>query len=309
MAGITDLPFRIICKEHGCDLTVTEMVSAKGLHYGNERTGDLLRTDPREAPCVTQIFGSDAAIMADMAKRLEERYAGQISGIDINMGCPAPKITSNGDGSALMRDIPKAANIIRAVSGAVRLPVSVKFRKGYDGAHVNAVELARAAEENGAAWLTVHGRTRDQMYSGKADRDIIAAVKAAVKIPVVGNGDIVDGRSALDMLSYTHCDGLMIGRAAQGCPFIFEQVRCALEGSVYQPPTPQQRCDTLISHIRLHCGEKGDWAVVQLRKHMAWYVTGLPGAAAFRVRVNELNTAEEMIEAAKRFFDGAAHNA
>ena len=237
MAGVTDLPFRAICANMGADFTYTEMVSAKGLFYGGKNSHALLVTAIEERPCGVQLFGSEPEVMADMAGMLCEQYAGEITLIDINMGCPARKITSNREGSALMLDMPLASRIISAVAKASALPVTVKFRKGFDAAHVNAPEFARMAEDAGASAVTVHGRTREQMYSGKADWDIIASVKQAVKIPVVGNGDVFSGAAALALLKHTGCDGIMVARGAQGNPFLFEEIKAALHGVPYERPS------------------------------------------------------------------------
>ncbi|HWR22034.1 MAG TPA: tRNA dihydrouridine synthase DusB [Feifaniaceae bacterium] len=294
MAGVTDLPFRILCRELGCDLTFTEMVSAKGLFYGNENTKELLQTAPAEEPCGFQIFGSEPAIMADVARRLEEEYAGKVGLIDINMGCPAHKIVGNGEGSALMRDMPRAAKIIAAVSNAVKLPVTVKFRKGWDEANVNAVEFAKAAEGSGASALSVHGRTRAQGYSGKADWGIIGKVKAAVNIPVLGNGDVYSAEDMLDMRQETGCDGVLIARGAMGNPWIFKECKAVLAGKRAAPPTLDERISLAIRHAGMQQEYHGEHGVIEMRKHIAWYLHGLPHAAQLRVRVNACRTREEL---------------
>ena len=296
MAGFSDMSFRVLCKSLGCDLTVTEMVSAKGLFYGSQKTAELLETDPAERPVVMQIFGREPEIMADMAQRLAERYGEALLAIDINMGCPAPKITGNGEGSALMREPLLAGHIVETVAKKAGVPVTVKIRKGYDARHENAAEIARIAEDSGAAAITVHGRTREQMYAGSADYAAIAAVRAAVKIPVIGNGDVRDGDSALRLLRQTRCDGIMIGRGALGNPFVFSEVRAALRGEAYTPPTWAERMETAVRHTRMTAANKGERGILELRKHIVYYLSGIPGAARLRTRLQNAETAEEMAQ-------------
>ena len=296
MAGFSDMSFRVLCKSLGCDLTVTEMVSAKGLFYGSQKTAELLETDPAERPVVMQIFGREPEIMADMARRLAERYREALLAIDINMGCPAPKITGNGEGSALMREPLLAGHIVETVAKKAGVPVTVKIRKGYDARHENAAEIARIAEDSGAAAITVHGRTREQMYAGSADYAAIAAVRAAVKIPVIGNGDVRDGDSALRLLRQTRCDGIMIGRGALGNPFVFSEVRAALRGEAYTPPTWAERMETAVRHTRMTAANKGERGILELRKHIVYYLSGIPGAARLRTRLQNAETAEEMAQ-------------
>lgn len=296
MAGVTDLPYRVICKRLGCDLTYTEMVSAKGLFYGSDRSDSIIATSPAERPCSVQIFGRDPAIMADMAVKICETHAGELVCIDINMGCPAPKITGNGEGSALMKEPEVAAKVISAVAKACPLPVTVKFRKGWDDNSVNAVEFAKMAQDSGAAALAVHGRTRMQMYTGTADWDIIAAVKNAVTIPVIGNGDVTCGEDAVKLRHHTGCDGIMIGRGAQGNPWIFPEVKAALKGEHYTRPDLYQRMTLAMEHVKFAVADKGKRGVLEMRKHVAWYVQGMPGAAKIRVKANECATEEEMLE-------------
>lgn len=296
MAGFSDMSFRVLCKSLGCDLTVTEMVSAKGLFYGSQKTAELLETDPAERPVVMQIFGREPEIMADMAQRLAERYGEALLAIDINMGCPAPKITGNGEGSALMREPLLAGHIVETVAKKAGVPVTVKIRKGYDARHENAAEIARIAEDSGAAAITVHGRTREQMYAGCADYAAIVAVRAAVKIPVIGNGDVRDGDSALRLLRETRCDGIMIGRGALGNPFVFSEVRAALRGEAYTPPTWAERMETAVRHTRMTAANKGERGILELRKHIVYYLSGIPGAARLRTRLQNAETAEEMAQ-------------
>ncbi|MDD3920284.1 MAG: tRNA dihydrouridine synthase DusB [Eubacteriales bacterium] len=286
MAGVTDMPFRSICKGMGCDMTYTEMVSAKGLLYGGAATKSLLLTAPAERPCGVQLFGRDGQIVADMAKRIQDEYANSIAIIDINMGCPAHKIVGNGEGSALMQDLGTASAVIEKTAKAVSLPVTVKFRKGWDDAHVNAVAFAKMAENSGASAVCVHGRTRMQMYSGKADWEIIRQVKEAVHIPVLGNGDLFSGADVLAMRNQTGCDGVMVARGAQGNPWLFREINAALSGKAYTPPTAAERIQGAIFHAKAQEAYSGAHGVIEMRKHIAWYLKGIRGANALRVQVN-----------------------
>ena len=281
MAGITDTAFRIICREMGCDLTYTEMVSAKGMHYNSENTKALLQLADIEKPSAVQLFGSEPQLLAKTAQVVE---AMGIDIIDINMGCPAPKIVKNGDGSALMKNPRLIAEIIRAVVGAVKIPVTIKIRKGWDDSNINAVEIAKIAEDEGAAAITVHGRTREQFYSGKADWDIIKEVKQQLAIPVIGNGDIFTPQDAKAMLDYTGCDAVMIARGAQGNPWIFKRTQEYLKSGILLPePTPQERIEMILRHTLMVVEFKGeDIGIKEMRKHAAWYLKGLSNSSAVK---------------------------
>ncbi|MBR3824423.1 MAG: tRNA dihydrouridine synthase DusB [Lachnospiraceae bacterium] len=301
MAGVTDLPFRLLCKEQGVGLICMEMVSAKAIYYNNKNTEELMTIHPDEAPVSLQLFGSDPDIIADMAKRIEEK---PFAILDINMGCPVPKVVNNGEGSALMKDPKLAEEILTKLVKAINKPVTVKIRKGFNDANVNAVEIARIAESCGVAAVAVHGRTREQYYSGKADWDIIGAVKDAVKIPVIGNGDVVDANSAKALLEQTGCDGVMIGRAAQGNPWIFREVVTFLETGVIPPkPTPQQVKETVIRHANLQLKYKGEYTGVrEMRKHLSWYTAGYPNSARFRQMINSMESMEQLIASVEEIF-------
>ena len=295
MAGVTDLVFRVICKEMDCGMVYSEMVSAKGVQHNNKNTKELLKVDERERPVAMQMFGSDPEIMAEMARKLNEYE--DIDILDINMGCPAPKIVKNGEGSALTLNPKLVGEIISAVSKASEKPVTVKFRKGFDDQHLNALEIGRIAEESGAKAVTIHGRTREQYYAGKADWDIIKALKEEIKtIPVIGNGDIFTPEDAKKMLEYTGCDAVMIGRGSQGNPFIFKRTVEYLENGVLLPePTWEDRLDIAEKHMDMLADYKGEViGLREMRKHLGWYIKGLPHSAEMRVKINATSGRENM---------------
>ncbi len=295
MAGVTDLPFRLLCKEQGAGLLCMEMISAKALQYKNKNTKALLSIHPEEYPVSLQLFGSDPVIISEMAKEIEE-LPFQI--LDINMGCPVPKVVKNGEGSALMKEPKLVWQIVRQTVRAIRKPVTVKIRKGFDDNHVNAVEIAKAAEDAGAAAIAVHGRTREQYYSGKADWEIIRQVKEAVSVPVIGNGDVTSGETALAMRRRTGCDGVMIGRGAQGNPWIFrELVEYDRTGLLSPRPSREEIKAAMLRHARLQIEFKGDYlGIREMRKHAAWYTKGMEGAAKLRDAMNRVESYEELEE-------------
>ena len=296
MAGVTDLVFRVICKEMDCGMVYSEMVSAKGVQHNNKNTKELLKVDERERPVAMQMFGSDPEIMAEMARKLNEYE--DIDILDINMGCPAPKIVKNGEGSALTLNPKLVGEIISAVSKASEKPVTVKFRKGFDADHINAPEFAQIMEENGAAAVAVHGRTRVQYYTGQADWDIIRDVKNAVSIPVIGNGDIFKGEDAVKMRDYTGCDGIMVARGAKGNPWIFREVKAALSGQpIPERPTEEEVISMLLRHAQLSVQYKGEkMGIREMRKHTAWYTTGMHGSSTLRNKVNQVETFDALQE-------------
>lgn len=295
MAGVTDLPFRLLCKEQSAGLLCMEMVSAKAILYKNRNTESLLTIDPRENPVSLQLFGSDPEIVAGIAHQIEDR---PFDILDLNMGCPVPKIVNNGEGSALMKNPRLAGEIIEKTVKAVKKPVTVKIRKGFDDDHVNAVEMAKIAEASGAAAVAVHGRTREQYYSGKADWDIIRQVKEAVSIPVIGNGDLLCAEDVIAMQEQTGCDGFMIGRGAQGNPWIFKQILHFFEtGEHLAKPSPEEVVQMILRHAQMMLEFKGEYiGIREIRKHAAWYTAGYPNSAKLRVAINTVETYDELEE-------------
>lgn len=293
MAGVTDLPFRLLCKEQGAGLLCMEMVSAKAIYFNNKNTEELLTIDDREPPVSLQLFGSDPDIISEMAKKIENR---PFSILDINMGCPVPKVAGNGEGSALMKNPKLVEEIVSKTAKAIKKPVTVKIRKGFDDEHINAVEIARIAESAGAAAVAVHGRTREQYYSGKADWDIIRQVKEAVKIPVIGNGDVTSPEAARQLMETTGCDGIMIGRGAQGNPWIFRQILHWMETGEEEPkPDLEEVKAMILRHARMLVEYKGAYTGIrEMRKHVAWYTAGYPNSAKLRARVNEIESLEAL---------------
>lgn len=301
MAGVTDMPFRILCKEQGADYIYSEMVSAKGIHYNNSNTRDLLRVDDSERPVAIQLFGSEPEIMAETAARIEDM---NFDVFDINMGCPVPKVVNNGEGSALMKDPELAGRIVEAMVRSVRKPVTVKIRKGFDEGSVNAVEFAKRMEQAGAAAIAVHGRTREQYYSGKADWDIIRRVKEAVSIPVIGNGDIFDPQTAKRMFDETGCDAVMIGRGAKGNPFIFHRIRNYLtSGVLEEKPDFATVLATIRRHTKMLIDFKGEeTAIREMRGHIAWYTEGFPYSASLRRRINLCSDFDELDRTLEEYY-------
>ena len=300
MAGVTDLPFRIIVEKFNPGLVCTEMVSSKALFYGDEKTKQLLKCDGEKRPISMQIFGSDPETMSFATK-----YVSKLADIvDINMGCPAPKVVKNGDGSKLLLNLNKVEEIVKAVVANSKVPVTLKYRKGWDNNNIVACEVAKIAEKNGISAITIHGRTRDEFYSGRADLDIIKKVKESVNIPVIGNGDIIDEESAKNMFEYTGVDGIMIGRGTMGNPWIFEQIQHYLEtGEKLHSPTNQEKYEILKEHIELDIRYKGEAvALNEMRKHIAWYTKNMPNSSTFRNYINKIETKDELISTIKNFF-------
>ena len=294
MAGVTDLPFRLICKEQDCGMLYTEMVNAKALCYDDQNTKKMLKIEEEEHPVAIQIFGSDPEYMGGAAKILNS-YTNEI--LDINMGCPAPKVVKNGDGSALLKNPELAAKVLKAVVGNSEKPVTLKIRKGWDDTCINAVEIAKIAEDCGISAIAIHGRTREQYYSGKADWDIIRQVKENVSIPVIGNGDVFEVEDAINMLNQTNCDAIMIGRGAQGNPWIFKRINHYMQtGEILPEPTLEEKINTAKKHLKLAVEEHGEYvAVREMRKHIAWYLKGLRNSARVRDEINKIESYEEVV--------------
>lgn len=296
MAGVTDLPYRLLAKEMGCGYLVTEMVSAKAILYNNKNTDELMVMDKSEHPIAIQLFGSDPDIMAEMSMKVAEEKKPDI--IDVNMGCPVPKVVNNGEGSSLMKNPKLVEEIVTAMAKKCPIPVTFKIRTGFDDTCINAPEIAHIIEECGGAAVAVHGRTRAQYYSGKADWSVIKAVKDRVSIPVWGNGDVVSGESAKRMLEETGCDGVMIGRAARGNPWLFKEIKTYLEtGEVISKPSYDEICDMIIKHATSLCNYKGEFTGIrEMRKHFAWYTAGIKHAAYLRNEANHVTSLNAMIE-------------
>lgn len=294
MAGVTDLPFRLICKQKGCGMLYTEMINAKALCYNDENTKKMTKIEDEEHPIAIQIFGSEPEYMGRAAEILNS-HPNEI--LDINMGCPAPKVIKNGDGSALMKNPKLAEEVMRAVVENSKKPVTLKVRKGWDDNSVNAVEIAKIAEQAGISAVAIHGRTRDQYYSGKADWDIIKEIKESISIPVIGNGDVFEIDDAINMLEKTNCDAIMIGRGAQGNPWIFKRINHYMQtGEILPNPTAEEKINTAIEHMKLAVAEHGEYvAVREMRKHIGWYIKGLKNSARFRDEINKLTDCESVV--------------
>lgn len=301
MAGVTDLAFRIICREMGAGLVFSEMVSSKGIYYGDKKTEKLLAVDPKERPIAIQIFGSDPSIMGSVIRsNLNKRN--DIDIIDINMGCPAPKIVKNGDGSVIMKNPRLAREILKSVVSASNKPVTLKIRMGWDGESINGVEIAKIAEEEGIAAITIHARTRDMFYSGKADWDYIREVKESIDIPVIGNGDIFEPQDAIRMFEHTKCDGVAIGRGSQGNPWIFKRILRLLDGKEDIPPSVEEKVNTCLRHLDLICEIKGERiGIREMRKHSAWYLKGLKNSNEIKNKINNIGSKESLKELLTNF--------
>ena len=303
MAGVTDLPFRTLCKEQGAGLICMEMISAKAISFHNKNTIALMEIDPCEHPVSMQLFGSEPDLMAEVAKSIEDR---DFDILDINMGCPVPKVVNNGEGSALMKDPLLIGKIVSAMTKACKLPVTIKIRSGFDSEHINAPEVAHIAEESGAAAVAVHGRTREQYYHGHADWGVIADVKAVVKIPVIGNGDILTPEDVIRMKEQTNCDAFMIGRGARGNPWIFRELKTYFEtGEIPPRPDKQQVKETMLRHARLMIDFKGEFTGIhEMRKHVAWYSAGMYDSSRLRNLINQVESYDEMVELLDAWTDG-----
>ena len=302
MAGVTDLPFRLICKEQDCGMLYTEMINAKALCYDDKNTKKMLKIEEEEHPVAVQIFGSDPEFMGGAAEILNE-YPNEI--LDINMGCPAPKVIKNGDGSALMKNPKLAEEVLKSVVKKSKKPVTLKIRKGWDDNSVNAVEIAKIAEASGISALAIHGRTREQYYSGTAGWDIIAEIKKNIEIPVIGNGDVFEVEDAINMINKTNCDAIMIGRGAQGNPWIFKRINHYMKtGEILPGPTCEEKINTALKHLKLAVEEHGEYvAVREMRKHIAWYLKGLRGSARLRDEINKIESYEEVVNKLSYYLD------
>ena len=299
MAGITDLPFRVMCKNYGAGLVCTEMASSKAIFYNDKKTKDILKIEGEKRPIQAQIFGSDIESL-----KVAAEYVSEFADIlDINMGCPAPKVVKNGDGSALLKNPELAAKVLRSVVDNSEKPVTLKIRKGWDDTCINAVEIAKIAQDCGISAIAVHGRTREQYYSGKADWDIIKEVKQNVSIPVIGNGDVFEVEDAINMLNKTNCDAIMIGRGAQGNPWIFKRINHYMQtGEILPDPTLEEKIDTAMKHLKLAVQEHGEYvAVREMRKHIAWYLKGLRNSAKVRDEINKIESYEEVVNKLKGY--------
>lgn len=293
MAGVSDLPFRVLCKEQGAGLVCTEMVSAKAILYKNKNTESLMEIDSSEHPVSLQLFGSDPDVISEIAARIEDQ---PFDILDINMGCPVPKVVNNHEGSALMKDPKLVREIISKTARAIKKPVTVKFRRGFDEDHINAVEIAKIAQDSGAAAVAVHGRTREQYYTGTADWEIIRNVKEAVSIPVIGNGDVDSPKKAVQMMQQTGCDGVMIARAAQGDPWIFSKILHYMKtGELLEGPSKEEAIGIMLRHARMQLEHKGEYrGIREMRKHISWYTAGFPHSAKLRREINEIETYQEL---------------
>lgn len=299
MAGVTDMVYRQLCQEQGCDVTYTEMVSAKAIYYKNKKTKTLMEIADAEYNVGVQLFGREPELMADMVKVIDHE---QIASFDVNMGCPVPKVVNNGEGSALMKEPLLIGQIVESMVKATEKPVTIKIRAGFDSDHLNAPEIAKIAQESGAAHVAIHGRTREQYYSGKANWEIIRLAKEGVSIPIIGNGDVTDGQSLKAMLKETGCDGAMIGRAAMGNPWLFKELVCALEDKPYQSPSHDEIIDMVSRHGHMLVDHKGEYiAMREMRKHVSWYTRGLKNATKLRNDINSVETLDDLIHLISAF--------